>query len=233
MENKTWKDYLGSTKLLTESNLKTIKGESLGYKTSIMHLSPHKISGHNMCPSASAGCAKACLNTAGHGRFKSTQVARLKRTRFFIENRAEFISRLDREIDLAIKRAEKNGVTPVFRLNGTSDLIVENVFSDILKKYSDYQFYDYTKIEKRFFKELPSNYHLVFSLAEDNDSSAKRVLEKGGSVAVVFKDMPKTFWGYPVVSGEETDLRFLDPANVIIGLVAKGRAKKDGTGFVR
>ena len=35
-----------------------------------------------------------------------------------------------------------------------------------------------------------------------------------------------------VVNGDESDLRFLDPRNSIVGLKAKGKAKKDTTGFV-
>jgi hypothetical protein len=34
------------------------------------------------------------------------------------------------------------------------------------------------------------------------------------------------------VDGDEDDLRFLDPNNVVVGLVEKGLAKKDNTGFV-
>ena len=35
-----------------------------------------------------------------------------------------------------------------------------------------------------------------------------------------------------VIFGDLTDLRFLDPINVIVGLKAKGQAKKDYSGFV-
>jgi len=35
-----------------------------------------------------------------------------------------------------------------------------------------------------------------------------------------------------VVDGTETDLRFLDPQGVIVGLVANGEGKKDTSGFV-
>ena len=45
--------------------------------------------------------------------------------------------------------------------------------------------------------------------------------------------MPETYLGRPVFNGDESDLRFLDPKNVIVGLYAKGKAKKDTTGFVK
>jgi hypothetical protein len=36
-----------------------------------------------------------------------------------------------------------------------------------------------------------------------------------------------------VFNGDDSDLRFLDPKNSIIGLYAKGKAKKDTSGFVK
>ena len=34
-----------------------------------------------------------------------------------------------------------------------------------------------------------------------------------------------------MIVGTETDLRFLDEQGVVVGLVAKGKAKKDNSGF--
>jgi hypothetical protein len=60
------------------------------------------------------------------------------------------------------------------------------------------------------------------------------VLEMGGNVAVVFRNqLPQTWKGYEVVNGDENDLRFLDKQGVVIGLIEKGMAKKDATGFVQ
>ncbi len=49
------------------------------------------------------------------------------------------------------------------------------------------------------------------------------MLAKGHNVAMVFGvkselDLPKSYLGYEVINGDESDLRFLDPKNVIIGL---------------
>ena len=41
-----------------------------------------------------------------------------------------------------------------------------------------------------------------------------------------------TFEGLPVVSGDKDDLRFQDPPRHVVGLTAKGQAKKDTSGFV-
>ena len=57
--------------------------------------------------------------------------------------------------------------------------------------------------------------------------------EKGGNISAVFRDfIPKKYEGFRVVNGDETDLRFLDPKNCIVGLIAKGKGKKDYSGFV-
>jgi len=45
--------------------------------------------------------------------------------------------------------------------------------------------------------------------------------------------MPNTYAGAPVVDGDASDLRFLDPDGVVVGLKAKGDAKKDTSGFVK
>ena len=123
---------------------------------------------------------------------------------------------------------------PVVRLNGTSDILWE-LNSDIIQSFPNLQFYDYTKISKRFSFAIPANYHLTFSLSESNDNDALKVLGLGHSIAAVFRDsnLPDTFMGYPVTNGDTTDLRFLDAKGVIVGLKAKGKAKKDTSGFVR
>jgi len=60
-----------------------------------------------------------------------------------------------------------------------------------------------------------------------------QVAAAGGNVAVVFDGMPNTYAGAPVVDGDASDLRFLDPDGVVVGLKAKGDAKKDDSGFVK
>jgi len=50
---------------------------------------------------------------------------------------------------------------------------------------------------------------------------------------VVFKDkFPAEFMGRRVIDGDVNDFRFNDEENVIVGLKAKGKAKKDTGGFV-
>lgn len=237
--------------LLTTGNPKIAKGSAHGFLTNILHLAPSRLSGYNTCPMATVGCAVACLNTAGRGGiFKkgettnAIQTARIRKTQWFFERRDEFMTQLVREIKNAIALARSHNLTPVFRLNGTSDIRWENIpvmietpdfitaAPNVMSLFPDVQFYDYTKIPNR--RNLPANYHLTFSLAESNESNAKVALDAGMSVAVVFrKQLPDVFMGHAVIDGDKTDLRFLDPKNVIVGLKAKGWAKRDVTGFVR
>jgi len=233
--------------LLTTGNPKIMKGESKGYLTFILHLAPHDLSGYQVCPKATAGCIAGYLNLAGRGgMFKKgentnvIQQARIRKTKMFFENRELFMSELVKDIRRGINYAEKKGLIPVFRLNGTSDIAWEKirvgVYRNIMSVFPTVQFYDYTKVLGR--KNLPSNYHLTFSAADGNDLDVYRAIQQGMNVAVVFgtkkgQPLPESYLGREVFNGDESDLRFLDPKNVIVGLYAKGKAKKDTTGFVK
>lgn len=231
-------------KLLSESNPKTLKGESRGFLTFIMHLAPGSLSGFNVCPGASAGCLFSCLNTAGRGHMKNIQDARIRRTRLFFEDRPTFMAKLVDEVSKGIRKAERKGLIPVFRLNGTSDIRFETVavdgYRNIFEMFPNTRFYDYTKLANR--RNIPANYHLTFSRSESNDHLIREAMDNGMNVAVVFAtkkndELPKfvpdgIYDPIPVVDGDETDLRFLDPDGCIVGLRAKGKARKDSSGFV-
>jgi len=230
--------------LLTAGNAKIIKGEKLGYLTKGIHFAPADISGHEVCQWRSKGCTMACLNTAGRGRMQNTQDSRIKKTKLFFEDQFAFLDKLAKEIGSTIKSASKKAMTAVFRPNLTSDIAWESVFFDeekpqtIFDKFPETTFYDYTKSFMRMAQflngELPSNYHLTFSASEHNQKLVEMVLEMGGNVAVVFRDqLPCTWKGFEVVNGDENDLRFLDKSGVVVGLIEKGLAKKDETGFVQ
>jgi hypothetical protein len=148
----------------------------------------------------------------------------------FFEQRAEFLAQLELDINKGIRQAAKLGLTPVFRLNGTSDLSVEKW--GIIEKFPTVQFYDYTKVLGRKVSHLP-NYHLTFSAADGNDADVARAIAAGMNVAMVFDKVPSEYMNRSVINADEDDLRFLDPVGVIAGLKAKGKAKKDTSGFVR
>ena len=228
--------YKKSSKLLNiDNNAKTVKGQKKGYKTAILYLAPSTQSGFQVCPMASEGCKKACLYTAGHGAFSNVQQGRINKTRWFMQDRQSFLTQLKKEISNHIKNCDKKGYIPCVRLNGTSDISWENY--DIIQAFPNVQFYDYTKIYKRALKyvngQYPSNYHITYSLNEDNKKEAFEILKLRGNISAVFrKYLPKTYQGYTVINADETDLRFTDDINIIAGLVAKGPAKKDYSGFV-
>ena len=231
-------------KLLSTANPKIQKGTAKGYLSFILHLAPADLSGRETCPKRTAGCTAACLNTAGRGgmfkRGENTNViqkARIRKTKYFFENRDAFMADLVEDIMKAVNFARRKGLKPVFRLNGTSDLSwekypVPNHGKNIFDAFSTLQFYDYTKVLGRKVADLP-NYHLTFSAADGNDADVQKAINAGMNVAVVFDKLPTEYMGKAVVNADEDDLRFLDPKGVVLGLKAKGRAKKDTSGFVR
>lgn len=239
-------------KLLSIGNPKVLKGMKQGYMTYILHLAPANLSGYEVCAKRTVGCTDACLNLAGRGGMikkgettNAIQQARIRKTKMFFENRVQFMVDLVKDIELAIKQSIKKDLTPVFRLNATSDLawekyeVIRNgkLYRNIFAAFSEVQFYDYTKILGRKVKDI-ANYHLTFSAADGNDDDVMSAMTQDMNVAVVFgikknSPMPETYGFRYVFNGDESDLRFLDPKNVVVGLYAKGKAKKDTTGFVK
>jgi len=231
-------------KLLSTANPKIQKGAKLGYLSFILHLAPATLSGKETCPKRTAGCTAACLNTAGRGgmfkRGENTnmiQQARIRKTKMFFEDREGFMEQLEKDINLGIKQAARLGLTPVFRLNGTSDLAWEKYTmkgsdKNVFEMFDNIQFYDYTKVLGRKTSAY-KNYHLTFSAADGNDADVQKAVAQGMNVAAVFDRLPEEYMGRTVIDADEHDLRFLDAKNVIAGLKAKGRAKKDTSGFVR
>lgn len=215
-------------KLLSTHNQKILKSIRYGYLTGILHLSPANISGYNVCKFATNGCRALCLNKAGRGRYARVQNARIRKTRLLHENRQEFMSLLRRDLFSLEKKANKKGLKPTVRLDGTSDL---GLAVDLIKEFPNIQFYDYTKDPIRYRKWLKSNsnYHLTFSRSEKNDKTCLEILSNGGNVAVVFESLPETWNGYRVIDGDESDLRFLDPCGVVVGLKLKkvGKPKNE------
>jgi hypothetical protein len=231
--------------LINTGNYKTRKGEAIGYKTIGLHLAPANLSGYNVCIKASAGCKAACLNTAGRGAMTSVQLARIAKTRLFVEDQPQFMSRLHADILTAIGSARRANMIPVARLNLTSDLSWDSIRiwkatgdkATLISTFSDVQFYDYTADASRMMRwlagDMPANYHLTFSRKENTpDLLVDSIVKSGGNVAVVFDKLPAAWRGHKVIDGDENDLRFLDPVGVIVGLKAKGKAKTDDSGFV-
>lgn len=228
-----------------ESNPKVAKNMKKGILSSPLHFAPYNLSGNNVCPQASNGCIKACLHTAGNPAYMDQkEKSRLEKTRAYFGNRKAFVALLAFEIEALLIKAEKVGMQAGIRLNATSDLPWERVpvevngkaFPNLFEAFPNVEAYDYTKTTKRALQFaaglMPKNYHLTFSKSESNDSDVARVLQAGGNVAVVFEALPESYLGFPVIDGDEHDFRPLDGKGVVVGLKAKGLAKKDESGFV-
>jgi hypothetical protein len=219
------------------TNAKTSKNE---LETFIMYLAPSNIvSGVDMCPFASPECRALCLNTAGRGVFSNVQLSRIKKTEFFRDKREQFYIQLGNELLKIHDSAIKQNKNIAIRLNGTSDvdhlgLLLRYTGINFLDEfYSDLIFYDYTKNINHVKKYKNTRYHLTFSRSECNDTTVDQAIQLGVNIAVVFRnELPATYKGLQVINGDLSDLRINDPKNCVVGLVAKGKAKKQASNFV-
>lgn len=228
-------------KLFTDpTQHKLTKGSRLGYLSSGIHLAPSTVSGvMNTCP-FSDGCEASCLYTAGRGAYNSVQKSRIKKTVLLKENPALFREQVTADIAALVRmarrkaRGTKRKVRVAVRLNLTSDINYGALYRDIMEANPTISFYDYTKNPHTMRAYLGGafapNYHLTFSRGAT--TPWQWVIEAGGNVAIVFDKLPKTYMGIEVIDGDTNDLRFLDKRGVIVGLTAKGKARKDMGSFI-
>jgi len=238
-----------------DSNPKVAKNGKVDVLTAPLHLAPFNLSGFQVCPQASAGCAAACLHTAGNPAYMAQKDASRKaKTVAYFKARDAFMALLAFEIAAHLRKAKRKGMEPGVRLNATSDLPFERRMINVdgrdvllMEYFGEVSFYDYTKVTKRALAwaegRMPVNYHLTFSRTEGNDWDVHSVLEAGGNVAVVMSsdrykqalsngrtDFLRT--AYPVIDGDAHDYRPADPKGCIVALKAKGDARGDTSGFV-
>jgi len=242
--------------LLSTGNPKLLKARLEGWDARALHLLPHVARSvrapdtrppWNLCPNASAGCARACLESAGRGGFLPVRVGRLRRTLAWILHPGPFVERLRADIGTLSRSAKRSGLRPAVRLNATSDIPWESRAPSVLAtcEREGVQAFDYSKAPGRVLASLrdpqwPRSYALTYSLSEERNSLAyaRTVLEAGGTATVVLRvrqgePLPPTWDGRPVLDGDLSDLRFRDPSGTWIGLRPKGAARSDRSGFVR
>ena len=221
------------------TNSKTAKNS---IETYILYLAPHTQNSKkiNICPRASKGCAAACLFSAGRGKFSNVIASRTNKTEYYLSDKKIFINQLSKELIKIANKSIKQNKKIAIRLNGTSD----QDFIALIKKYNNLDllnsdqfknlvFYDYTAILGKIKKYINTSYSLTLSRKEDNENEIIEALKLGGNVAAVFRDdLPTKYKGYTVVNGDTSDLEMIYNKNVILGLKAKGDAKKDTSGFV-
>ena len=228
--------------LLSEgsTNAKTAKNET---KTFILYLAPFNLNSFRLsvCPKASQGCISSCLFSAGRGAFSNVYQSRIRKTDFYFSDKKGFCEMLFSELAQLSKKAVKGNFKIAIRLNGTSDLdffaIVKNQIGKDLLSLDNLVYYDYSKLIGKVLKYQDQmkagKYYLTFSRSENNWSDCLKALNMGVNVAVVFgKDKPTTFEGFKVVDGDSSDIVMMENQGAILGLKAKGKARKDKSGFV-
>jgi hypothetical protein len=172
-------------------------------------------------------------------------LSRLRKTLYFNQYRELFMHQLHNELIRERAKAKRNDYKLIVRLNGTSDIRFENIpvsgYPNIMQALPDIQFYDYTKLANR--KNVPANYDLTFSYSGVPAYApyVAKAVANGERIAVVFRNRAiveamlangDTFLGLPVIDGDNSDIRHLEPKGVIVALYAKGPARKDQSGFV-
>ena len=242
MENFTYRaglerlgtNYLGGV----ATSAKITKSLRKSVMTYCIYLAPWKMAGVvngkqiNVCPN-SEHCRDFCLNKSGrnkadiliHGEEESNiNKARIKKTRFFFEDRDTFMQLVIAEINRYKKRAEREGYDFSVRLNGTSDispLAFRYMNKNILDIFPEVMFYDYSKRPHAIEESMAyKNYDVTFSYDGYNWSNCLEYLRKGGNVAVVFfgDELPKTYKGWKVIDGNLDDIRYMDEKGCVVGL---------------
>lgn len=225
IEFRRSRGWAGDAPLLTPptGNHKLMKSE---WPTYAVSLAPARESGINVCPFSTPLCRKGCIAFAGKGDLPAIKRARIDKTLFLAEQPRAFVTLLDHEIAAA---HQKHGRLAV-RLNNFSDIPWEHIIPWLFERHSAVEFYDYTKDWGRV--NLPDNYWLTYSASERTPIAQVigRTIQDDRNVAVVFdtrrsEPLPTTFWTVPVIDGDSTDERFLDPQGVVVGLRAKGRMR--------
>jgi hypothetical protein len=206
-----------------DSNTKLRKNSGAGFQTVGLSLAPHQSAGiGNVCPWASNGCIEACLNHQGLASvFHDIQRARIAKTVAWYENRQWFLDTLKLELEQASRRAAAAGQRIAARLNVFSDIPWET--TGIIDAFPKIEFYDYSKAPRRAGLLRP-NYWVTLSRSETNSDACIDALSRGANVAIPFADserpyvgnraqlqqLPKKWYGFHVIDGDTTDLRFDD-----------------------
>jgi hypothetical protein len=146
------KQYKISHRDLLSTNPKTEKSK---IQTYILHLAPADISGVNVCPGA-GNCRKICLHFAGNPVYMTNkQKARIRRTLSFAAENQRFVQIL---IMAILDKINKNpGESIAVRLNGTSDILWENVDLTITPEFS-------TFCRVKFGHQLPIGKRNIFEI---------------------------------------------------------------------
>ena len=246
-DNRKHYFYKFPKQLFTTNNTKIIKGMKKGVLTGILHMLPDEqvkdfledASIPTVCPTAKiAGCYKDCLVFSGRGTMSPVFYSRLRKTLFYLQYKNEFIKLVDKEISRLLRKAKRENLELAIRINGTSDIPVLKELKEILLKYPNVKFYDYTKNPKSI-KKLHSlsneikNYHLTFSYTKEPlfEPLIEKATHYNSNIAIVFQNEEQVNYlienkkklklfdkVYNIINGDKTDLRYKDNNNSIVAL---------------
>ena len=220
-------------KLLSEQNRKFEKAEKFGWLQVGLSLSPHTIANPKIstCSFSSPSCESSCLFHAGMGSTINAQKSRIAKTLRFLEDRIGFAKQVNLELQWYKLKAKSENKKLLCRLNVFSDirwdkLKIENG-KNIFELNKTTTFVDYTK-HPTLISEY-KNYHLIYSADKYNVSDEQLIqrLKDGGNVAMVFlNQIPKTWNGFPVVVGDESDSVWIGKKGVVSALLYKNAIRK-------
>jgi len=234
--------------IFSVDSAKAIKAQDYGYLNAIHYMAPHRsgLLKGTLCSHASDSCIRLCLGKySGQAAMvadlengvNSVRVSRTLKAQLFMSNPTGYLREVYKAIRRLIHKARKMLLTPVIRLNGSTDIPWERIkLQDgrtIFAHFPLVQFVDYTKNPSRLGHGIP-NYHLTLSYSGANWPACAKALFDGHNVAMIFgAALPDRMQGFRVINGDIHDLRHLDPRGVIVGLTPKGlKAKRTDTPFI-
>lgn len=233
-EAKSRMKSYGFSSILTLQNANAKLSKSIGYYNAGISLAPASTSGYNLCVGATKQCKAACIAFTGRAEYLPLiHKSRINRAKLYIEDRKTFWELLEPELHMVDRKAKKLGVEVAFRPNIFSDQNWYKTLPNLFSTFPHWNFYSYTKVRGKVRQymngDLPDNYHVTYSWSERaKPDEVKSYLKEGINVAVPFYDkvemkgvIPSEWNGYQVIDGDESDLRFLDPKGVIVGLKVK------------
>ena len=222
-------DYLNKSMKILGTSIKVQKGANK-FNTYIVYFQPsNKVAAQTLCIGAEAsGCKGPCLISSGQLGMTPAKNATTKKTILYLLRNDWFNQQLLSEIDSAERKAKRDRLPALFRLNGTSDID----FSYLIAQRPNSMFYDYSKVLSRLRKNTLNNYDLTFSgsmYTKQSKNALRKAVQRDYRIAVAFntKSLKDDELQLPVdmLSFDKTDLRHLD-SNSIGHLKRKGSNKE-------
>lgn len=224
-----------------------------GYEQRVVHLMPARESimyarrfgikcdhWHNLCRGSTRGCRAVCLTHSGRLGLSSSQRAAFVRSYLWQSHRSLFIERLDAEIRPWKRKCKDQ---PVLRLFTIHDGDILTDAPELVDAHPDVIFNDYTKLPIATGWVADNVYRCKSATEHTTRDQFLDYAVRGLNHAVPFDiprdaPLPEYYHGIPVVDGDIDDLRFLDPAGVIVGLRFKvpsmlAKRGRDHHGFIR